>query len=228
MNASRSRLTRDYTLGGGVGVWSDLETLRSSTLLSTCAALGAGKSDATRPAVGESGTATKRTDASPLHESAEIDGHGQVDREDLLAHADAHPRSEQAASAVRRHEPSHPFSARSSLRAACAIPLLRSFLISITHPMQWPSSPSTIPAAAIHCSSVNSTPRGGRTPFRIAQANRSSGVWQQQFDQHSCAEAHPHPHASHGYRSDDASGQTRPSQPVIAAGDGSIPIVAPR
>lgn len=53
-------------------------------------------------------------------------------------------------------------------------------------------------AAAIHSASENRTPAGGDTAWRIAQTRRSCEEWQQQADQHSAADPHPHPQSSHG------------------------------
>lgn len=67
-----------------------------------------------------------------------------------------------------------------------------------THSAQWALPGATSLAAAIQASSANSTPGGGITPFSMAQTSRSCSVWQQQFVQHSWAEAQPQPQSSQG------------------------------
>lgn len=67
-----------------------------------------------------------------------------------------------------------------------------------THKTQWADLDLTAFAAAIHCSSLNSTAAGGITPFSIAHTSRCCSVWQQQCVQHSVADAHPQPQDSHG------------------------------
>jgi hypothetical protein len=74
-------------------------------------------------------------------------------------------------------------------------------------------------AAAIHCSSLNSTTGGGITPLEIAHTSRWCSVWQQQCVQHSVADAHPQPQFSQGYRSP----ATCPNHPMTTRGEGITP-----
>lgn len=94
------------------------------------------------------------------------------------------------------HDPSQ-VSTRTAVRRI-AIPRCKSALIPLTHNRQCALPGVTKLAAAIHCASVNPIPEGGLTPFSIAHASRSSGVWQQHRRQHSPADAQPHGQFSHG------------------------------
>jgi hypothetical protein len=74
------------------------------------------------------------------------------------------------------------------------------------------------------------TVAGGSTPCSIAHWIRSCSVWQQQFDQHSCALAHPQAQVSHGNRSRDSNpsgadaNRSSTSRRSIICGDGNTPI----
>ncbi len=92
-------------------------------------------------------------------------------------------------------------------------------MIRSTHITQWALPGLIAFDAAIHCSSLNSTSRGGITPFSIAHTSRSCSEWQQQCVQHSVADAHPQPQDSQGYRSL----ATRPNHPATTRGEGITP-----
>lgn len=100
-----------------------------------------------------------------------------------------------------------------------AIPRRNSPLIRSTHITQWALPGFIAFDAAIHCSSANSTTGGGITPFWIAHISRWCSEWQQQFVQHSVAEAHPQPQDSQGYRSP----AIRPNHPIMTRGEGNTP-----
>jgi hypothetical protein len=78
--------------------------------------------------------------------------------------------------------------------------------------------------AAIHCSSLNCTKSGGKTPFSMAQTSLSCSEWQQQCVQHSVAEAQPQPQDSHGNRSP----LKWPNHPIMTRGEGIAPNDATR
>ncbi len=167
----------------------------------------------------------------PLHESADSDGPGhddsfwfppftQQDEPLLVVSATAVPQ--QDCPQPPSHEPSHTH--EGSWMGRVAIPCRSSPLIRSTHMTQCALPGFTAFAAAIHCSSLNSTTGGGITPLEIAHTSRWCSVWQQQCVQHSVADAHPQPQFSQGYRSP----VSWPNHPKITRGDGITPRDATR
>lgn len=164
--------------------------------------------------------------SSPLHARADMEGRGHEPALSLEQHEP--PAGFSASSRVAESPQAELHAASSEQIEAFArgtpMPLRSSSLMRPTHKAQCADSDFTALEAAIHCSSRNSTPLGGRTPFSIAHINRSCSEWQQQWVQHSFADAQPQPQSSQGYRSP----LSCPNQPPITRGDGSTPKEATR
>lgn len=197
------------TRGGGTSTSNPRDTATSRHTSTVPTGDNAGTRSAHNPITGHSGTQCVRCRLIPLHDNADNVGPAQVPSAPSLlagfvqtsprphARSLAPPCSPQHASAAATASDS-PHSGRAG---GLPHPSFNSALIPSTHSTQCADPASAAFAAAIHCSSVNLTPAGGRTPFRIAHTSRSCSLWQQQCDQHSAADPHPHPHPSHGYRS---------------------------
>lgn len=182
--------------GGGSGTSRPRDTTITSPGHS-CWSTGDASSISTSPRIGAgTSTATLNSCLMPLQDSADIDSPGHAPRSggavfaqhDAFLLAFTHPVLPQSAS----HGPAPSHVTR------VPTPRLSCPLIPSTHSSQCALPGCTALDAAIHCTSLNRTTSGGMTPFSIDQTSRSCSEWQQQCVQHSIADAHPHPHDSHG------------------------------
>ena len=178
---------KHHARGGGSGTSRVREGYATSLGRSGTKTTGSGTRNTTIRTGGAGGRLTTNSCSIPLHESADIEGRGHEARfGPLAAQHDEPPATRSGPFASQQelpprlsHSPTHSHAGRA------AIPRRNSLLSFATHNPQCALPDFTSFAAAIHCSSSNSTPEGGNTPFSIAHTNRCRSVWQQHFVQHS-------------------------------------------
>lgn len=170
-----------HARGGGSGTSRVRKGYATSLGRSGTNGTDSGRMISTTRIGGAGGSVIVRSCFRPLHESADIDGPGHDDFSSSPPVAQHDERLLSApATAVPQHDLPHPPSHEPSHThegswiGRVAMPSRSSPLIRATHMTQWALPGFTAFAAAIHCSSLNSTTGGGITPLEIAQ--RAAGA----------------------------------------------------